>query len=373
MERLIKLILVMTVVAGLSQAHVATATERTINFVGPVGMIKPGQTLTVNVNLTNLTAAINAVDLAITFPADRLQIQSVSREQSALTLWPENPSWDNNGGTLHVVGGLPNGLYAKDARIVTLIMTAQQGGSAVVALDAVSSAAFLNDGRGTRVSLPPTKLTVDITSEFVASIAISSTSHPNEQQWSNNSTVVLDWPVEPQTLYSYNFGRDPQAGPDDVPENTLGPLTYASLADGRYSFTLKSRPESGQWSLINQRWFLIDTTPPETFTIEQLDPPAVDHQQVIAWSAIDLTSGVSHATLTVNGRDEGLVTSPLRLKSGWRGSTLTITVFDQAGNQRTTDWVFQGRQPRSFIPWLVSGGLLVILAGVVVWLVKRRR
>lgn len=373
MDRLKKIIWLAAAVVYLATASSASAVERTISLVGPIGMIKPGQTLMIDVDLTNLTEAINALDLTITFPPDRLQVQSVSREQSALTLWPEIPSWDNERGTIHVVGGLPNGLFAQNARIVTLVMTASQGGSAAVALDDATSAAFLNDGRGTRVALPPTESAVDVLSEFVPSIAITSTSHPVEQQWSSNSTVVLDWLAEPKTVYSYNFGNDPLAVPDDIPDEARGPLTYAGLADGRYSFTIKSRPEGGSWSPVNQRWFLVDSTPPETFTIEHPDPSTVDNQQLVAWSTVDLTSGISHATVVVDGRDEGAVTSPLRLKSDWLGRMVTIAVFDQAGNQRTVDWIYPGLPSRSSIPWIAGGGLLVVLAGLAAWLKNRRR
>ncbi len=341
----------------------ALASARQIELVGPVGLIHPGDQLRVDLNLTNLSQAINAVDLTIRYPADRLQVSAISREQSALTLWPEAPRWDNAAGTAHLVGGLPNGLYAKGARMATLLLTVLQPGPATVTLDAVNSTVLLNDGLGTKVLLPPASFTTDVASEFVSGLSLTSSSHPDPTHWSTNSTVDISWTPVAGTLYSYQFSTDISAGPDTIPDDAQGALTYANLPDGRYSFTMAARPADGSWSPVTQRLFFIDATPPEPFVITQLDPSTVGGQSLIAWTVIDRMSGVVGATLHVRGRNYGAVISPLKLSPDWRGKNLTITVADQAGNTQTATWTYPAVKSNTWSGWF-TGGVLVGLAAV---------
>jgi hypothetical protein len=373
MDRLARFLLPVLLLGTL--AVPAQAADRSIQLVGPVGVVKPGSTFSVFVNMTVVSQAINATQVTVRFPADRLQITSISREQSAMELWPEAPTWDNAAGTAHAEGGLPHGLYAIDARFVTLVFTALEPGPATVVLDTVDSAAFLNDGLGTRVSFPPVSVTVDIASEFTATVLSAPSTRPQPGKWTTERTVVLDWEVVASGQYSYAFSADGRT-PDDIPEEKRGPLTFPNLEDGRYAFTIKYRPPSSPWSPITELAFLIDATPPEPFVLTHPDPKTVSDQEVLAWSAVDRTSGIDHATLAVNGRLIGSVESPLRLQPAWRGRTLTVTVFDQSGNSRSASW-YDPSAPRASMPWdrwgLLGGALVAVAASTFLLLHRKRR
>ncbi len=363
------LAILMFVVAPVARA----ASDRTVTFSTPVSLLRTGDLVSVDVLLTNLQPAVNAIDLTVHYPADTLAIVHVSRAQSALSLWPEVPTWNATAGTIHIVGGVPHGLYAKDARVVTLTMAALKVGSAKLTLDTQTSAVFLNDGQGSRAALPSAETTIEVASDFTPGIHVTSTSHPNQNEWSTNGTVVVDWDRTPDTQYSFAFSPDGQTVPDEAADQAPGALTYPDLADGRYAFTIKSRAKDGTWSAVTQRWFLIDRTAPEPFSIQQLPPSSVGGQAVIAWSATDAMSGAT-SSLRVGSRLVGTVTSPLKLDPTWAGKTLVMTLTDLAGNTRTASWVYPNG---SLIPltWRIVGGVMaaLLIVAATILVMRRRR
>lgn len=361
------------VVAWLSAGSMVRAAGGTIVFSNQTAVVRPGDLSSVDVLLTSLDQTINAVDLTISYPSDRLQIVDVSRAQSALVFWPEAPRWDNTKGTLHIVGGTPNGLYAKDARLVTITLSAVQSGSAALLLDTSNSAVYYNDGVGTKAVLPPAATTLTIDNDFLPSIHIISTSHPQLNTWSSNTTVQLTWDRVADTQYSYSFGVDGQQLPDDQPDDLPAVLTYHDLTDGRYAFTIKSWTPDGGWSAVTQRWFLIDHTPPETFTIQQLSPQTVGGQQVIAWAVQDAMSGAT-SMLRVDNQAGISVTSPLTLQPTWRGKKLHVTLTDQAGNTQSAVWYYGVVRRSPSIWWfVVSAIMLLIVVGAGLIFVRHRR
>lgn len=370
MDRITRWTIILTILAGALFAQRALAADRAVTLVAPVGTVRVGDLVSVDVVVTNLSQAMNAVDVHLTYPTDRLSLVSISRSKSALTLWPQTPSWDTQRGTVTLIGGLPNGLYASDARVVTLTLTALQTGPAQISLDTTASALLLNDGQGTRVLLPESTLTLNVVSDLTPAIAVTSPSHPIVGQWYTNPNVIIQWPIESQTQYSYAWSGDGQLAPDTIPEKTDGTATFSNLDDGRYSFTIQSRPEGGSWSTVTQRWFLIDQTAPDPVTLTQLPPTTVGGNDVLTWTASDATSEVT-STLRIGRHDVGVVTSPLTLDHSWRGKTLQITVTDQAGNTQTGSWQYPGRS----YDWRYWGGAIVGLVVLIVLalFVRRRR
>lgn len=363
--RILGLAVALSVGLAVMTPRPAVAVDRSVTLMAPVGTVKVGDLVSIDVVLTNLNQAINAVDLTINYPTTALSMVAISRSQSALTLWPEPPSWDAATGTIRVIGGLPNGLYAKDARIVTLIMMAKQTGTAQLTLDAATSGVHLNDGRGTRAALPDSNVSLTVVSDLTPGIAVSSPTHPTPGTWYRASTVVVNWPTTPGAEYSYAWSGDGQLIPDTVPEASDGSATFYDVADGRYAFTLQSRTANGDWTNLTQRWFFVDRTAPASITFEQLAPSTVGGQMVLTWVAQDATSDVI-STLRIGRHDIGLVASPLTLDPDWRGKTLTIMVTDQAGNVQFGTWEYPGTTMPWWY-WTIGLGLIVVVtAGIIV-------
>lgn len=349
--------------------HPTYASERMLTFAGPVGLVHEGQTFSVDVRFTNHAQTINALDITVRYPVGILAVEGIQRQQSAFTLWPEEPSWDAMAGTIHLVGGVPHGLYADNARVATILFSAKTAGSAELAYDPATQA-FLNDGQGTMTTVDVVPLTVDVSSALVPGITVVSSTHPVSGTWYPLSTAVIDWVTSPETQYSYSFSADDQAVPDDVPEAAVGPLTYRDLADGRYSFTIKARPNNGSWSAITQYWVNVDATAPDPFGLEVLAQETIGGQSAIQWAATDGQSGIDYATLAVNGRDVGRVTSPTVLKTAWQGKRLTVTAYDYAGNTRSA--TLQTAADQTGLWWWIVGGVVVIAGAALGWSWHRR-
>ncbi len=358
MDRLKFSALIFGVLTAVAFARPTNAADHAISFFTPASTIRPGDTVMIDVLLTSTGQAANAVELTLHYPAGVFRVDEISRQQSALQLWPTAPTWDAHQGTIHVIGGTPNGMFASNARLFTIVGTALQTGTIEIALDSTGSGMYLNDGLGTKTLFAPVNTTFDVSSEFVPQITISSPTHPNPQQWYAKNSLQIAWAEDALTQYSYSFSADGLTPPTDNPSLTRSPLTLDHLADGRYAFLIKSRPNGGSWGGITQRWFLIDSTPPEAFRILHPDPSTVGNANIISWSPVDRMSGIDHSVLAVDGKTVGAVTSPLHLQTAWAGKVLAITVYDQAGNSQKADWLVPGK--KLSLDWLIVGVMLLL-------------
>lgn len=352
-------------------APTVQAADLSVRFVMPVAQIRAGDLVSVDVLLTNLGSEINAVDLTLRY-SEALTVTDISRAQSALTLWPEPPSTDLAGRTVHLVGGVPNGLYAKDARVATILFTATAPGNATITLTKDLSGGYLNDGLGTRVALPPVAANITVVSDFSPSIVVTSPTHPDLNSWSRTRTVQVNWTPAADTEYSYAFSRDGQTAPDTVPETTIGSVSYDNLADGRYAFLISASTSPGEWSPVSQRWFFIDGTPPEPFTLTQIDPDSIGGARALSWSAVDAASEVI-ATARIGDLDVGAVQNPLTIRPEWANRKIVITLTDQAGNYRSATWMPPAAPPDlNLLPII---GFIVMIVGLLAALrwVRRRR
>ncbi len=325
---------------GLIAGPSVQAAAPSVNLIGPAGDIRLADTIAVEVRIDSGGQAINAAEITVTYPTDRLSVERVGREQSALTLWPEEPSIDSTAGAVRLVGGRPGGFVAGPAIAATLYVRPKQVGPTTLAIDGRRTALYAHDGRGTKIDVASSDLTLIISESTADEIVLTSTTHARTDSWGRAGRINVRWPVVTDRQYSYRLSADPQAGPDDVAESTVGEVTYTDLPDGVYYFGLKERRPDERWSGLTVRRFLLDRTPPEPFLLSYLDGRATDGRPRLSWLAVDATSGVDRAELRVNGRSPRTIASPLLLESDWAGLTLTVTVFDQAGNSRAASWAY---------------------------------
>ena len=132
----------------------------------PALSIKRGDTVKVSVRLdTDEEECINTVDGVITYDT-ALNLVDVSRGQSILSMWVEEPRIDSDNGTLTFAGGIPNGYcgrIAGDPRLTNVVLDLifQVPGFVIGASDiATATVAFdektqvlRNDGFGTPAPL----------------------------------------------------------------------------------------------------------------------------------------------------------------------------------------------------------------------------
>src|SRR3990167_3832112 len=109
--------------AGLGLPGLARAA---ILYVDPQAVATAqGETFLVNLRLDSEGEVINVVELSLPYPSESLEVVSLSRGRSILSLWPEEPTADPAAGTIRLAGGVPNGRIASTAEIITILFRAK--------------------------------------------------------------------------------------------------------------------------------------------------------------------------------------------------------------------------------------------------------
>lgn len=361
MDRIISRGVILAMAIWALTALPARAVEPSVRLVGPVGQVQTGTIWPIEVHLDTGGININAVELHFMVIGEGTEITRLGRESSILTLWPETPTI--NAATAKFVGGRPGGVVAVDAIVGTIFVVARQAGPVKVALIPAASGLYRHDGAGTKVNLSATEVELQVADDLVPSLALISTTHPDESSWGRSGEIDVTWVAQPNEEFSYRLANDIGIVPDDDLDTGSKPLRFSGLEDGIWYFTIKRRLPNEPWSPVFQRRFLLDQTPPETFDLVRPEPRTVGGRDVITWHAFDRTAGVTEYRAVVNGASIGPVESPLTLHSEWRGKQIEIVAIDAAGNQRTSAaWVYGQR--RVAMPWwgwtvlvLVSFGL----------------
>lgn len=94
--------------------------------------------------------AANAISGVLSFPADRLQVSSVSKIGSVLSLWVVEPTFSNSQGRVNFEGVVPNpGFSESNGRVLAVTFKVVETGPADVRL--TSGALLANDGYGTNI------------------------------------------------------------------------------------------------------------------------------------------------------------------------------------------------------------------------------
>ncbi len=312
-----------------------TASAVELSLDPATGAYGPGETFmtTIRLDPTSQDECINAVDLSIAFPRDTIKISAITTGESILSLWAQEPQFSQEGGTIHIIGGIPGGYCGR--------VMGDPGRTDIVAKIVWSIPGF----------------------QIGTSTPIGTTTVPIH--FTNDSKVLL------------NDGRGSEA-----------PLSFTNAS---YTRIPEARTLSSAWldEIKN------DTSPPEPFTAQIVrDPNMYQGKYVLVWGTVDKQSGISHFEVTeedpgalgyVRGKHTPAVavraTSPHVLVDQELKSRITVRAYDEAGNRR--DAVIE-RGAKAYDraiainayadPVLIVVGL-TILAGVFVWtlILKRRR
>jgi hypothetical protein len=141
---------------------------------------------------------INAIKVDLAFSQDVLEIKDFSQGNSILALWPEGPSFSNQTGKIHFIGGIPGGYSGEDGLLGKIIFrareTTQNGRRNYAKVEFLeSSQVLLNDGLAT-----PAKLTMK---EAIFNILPEKLEVP-EDQWREELEKDDVWP-EPFEIIIY--------------------------------------------------------------------------------------------------------------------------------------------------------------------------
>lgn len=338
-------------------AHAAS-----LNFSPPSGSYGVGSTFSVNVNVESSDQAMNAASGVVSFPWDKLEVVSVSKQGSIFSLWPAEPSFSNSQGTVSFEGIVLNpGYTGVNGKILTITFRARSAGQANLSFS--SGSVLANDGTGTNILNGLRVAVFTLTSAGETSpapqtetppaatgnvLGIVSATHPDQTKWYANNTPEFSWELPPGTLEVRTIiGKSSTSNPSVSYLPPISKKKVDELPDGIYYFSLQVRTASG-WSPVSRYRVNIDTTPPKPFSIVfPHGNKGWEPQPVVFFNTADNESGISHYDIKVGSDAKLIKTAPVTVSNPYvlplqvpGAYTLFVTAIDNAGNIRNSSEEF---------------------------------
>jgi len=310
--------------------------------------IEVGQTISANIFLNTQENIINAIDVVLRFPADRLQVVSPSTGPSIIGIWTNQPIYDNIRGIVRFQGGIPKGINDTKALISRLTFRARSVGDAQIQFGDESQV-LLADGKGTRDTLFKEVASLAISLPPPQGPLVTSSTHPDQSYWYNNSDVMFEWTPRGGRADAFSFVLDdnPYTIPDNISDGHNNSIRYRDLGDGIYYFHIKALLE-GKWGGVTHFATRIDTTPPASFPITINPSSRTTSQSPVAlFETTDTYSGVGYYEIKVvplNPENEAKPTPSTLFIEGTSPHIISnlnigeydiiVKAYDNAGNVR---------------------------------------
>src|SRR5258708_93009 len=319
-------------------------------FVNPVsGTFSVGSTFDVSILLDTQGKSINALQVYLQFPPDKLQVVSPSTGRSIVDVWTVPPKYDNNSGQIDLEGGIPGGIIASRGVLTTITFRVKSVGEARIKfLD--KSKIYLNNGLATEDLSQTGNVVYNLILPPPQGPIVTSETHPNQSMWYPNTTAVLHFGGDSDVEgFSYVLNSDTNAIPDNISEGTRRSVSYNNLADGIHYFHIRAL-RGRVWGGTTHFILKVDTTPPSNFPIEIL--PGVrttSTKPVFQFVTTDADSGLDRYELKieplsvseVQQSPDGATNFFIETKSPYITSPLTVgyydvivRAYDKAGNYR---------------------------------------
>jgi|GEM_PF-2364351 len=126
------------------------AQEATFYLSPSKGGYRLGATFFVDVLINAQGIAINAAQTKIFFPAEKLEIVKISKQNSIFSLWPEEPVFSNSKGTISLLGGVPSpGFIGEGGKVISILFKTKSPGEAKVYFE--NEKILANDPYGTDI------------------------------------------------------------------------------------------------------------------------------------------------------------------------------------------------------------------------------
>lgn len=149
-----------------------------IYFVGPSVAIAPESDFVVNV-LLDATKPINALDLEIIYPKDKLEFLNSDNTDSIVNIWQTPPTLFSNGNIV-LVGAILKSFLGENGLIIKLSFRALSTGD--VPLSFAKSNIYIADGKGTKLEVfsPSFSFSVAENGEIISSPVVPFKSTPSD-------------------------------------------------------------------------------------------------------------------------------------------------------------------------------------------------
>lgn len=345
----------------------ADAQAATLYFSPSSGSYTVGDILSTSVFVNTQEQAINNADAVLNFPPNLLEVVSVGKSGSVFSLWVEEPAFSNSAGTISFNGGLPTPGYNGTAgKVISIVFRIKETGSASVVCS--SAAVRANDGYGTDVlqgcgqaqftlvspvtpapeetvpeeeAVPPPTAPV---SGVPATPVVTSSTHPDPNRWYNNNDPEFTWTLPGGTTgVNVLADRNPTSDPGTRSDGVFSSYGYDDVDDGIWYFHIRVRNANG-WGPASHFRFNIDTVAPEDLIVSLEGEATTTHPRPsIRLKATDATSGIAYYEVRIESELQIIHVSPADLVDDIfllplllpGEHTITVTVYDQAGNAST--------------------------------------
>lgn len=277
----------------------ARASAATLSLVPNDTELEVGETLEVAVILDTQGEEVNAVEIEIEFPADKLQVISPNTGRSIIEIWAGQPKFNNKTGMIEMRGGIPGGINIKNGLVTTIQFRVRASGSTSIQLTS-KTRLLANDGLGTDVLVRTPGAFLVAKLPKPAGPIVSSPTHSEQARWYVNPSVIFEWEGDEGVEgYSYVLNGEPVFEPDAISEGLDTSISYNQLGSGIHFFHIRSL-RAGQWGGTTHYQVNIDNAPPASFEIEAV--PALrtsSRQPVLKFFTTDAQSGIDHFEIKI--------------------------------------------------------------------------
>ncbi len=273
----------------------ALTTQAAILTLNPnSGSFSVGSTFDLSLFLNTEGESVNAIEVGLSFPADKLQLVSPSTGKSIISVWTAQPTFNNQTGRVNLQGGIPGGVNVSSGLFTTLTFRVKGVGSAILKfLD--QTRVLLNDGLGTDALKQTEGAILKLTLPPPAGPIVVSETHSDQSRWYSNRTAILKWaPDSEADGYSYVLSDEPVDLPDNTSEGLRTEIAYKNLSDGVHYFHIKALRD-GVWGGTTHFALSIDSLPPASFPVK-ISPSTrtTSKQPILNFETTDEHSGIDY-------------------------------------------------------------------------------
>jgi len=293
-------ILLAFVLAIFSFLILPNLSSAAVILVGPTtGTFTVGSTFNVSIFLDTQGASINAIDISLLFPPDKLQLVSPEVGKSVIGVWTSQPRFNNQAGTIELQGGIPGGINVSRGLVSNFTFRVKAVGQAILKfMDGTKI--LLNDGLGTNVLFQSQNAVYDLVLPPPGGPIVASETHFDQSTWYSNQTAILKWAAGSDVDgYSYILNQNPVDIPDDISEGIRTSVAYQNLSDGLRYFHIKAL-RNNLWGGTTHFALKIDATPPAEFPVNIVPDSRITRRDpTIVFLTTDALSGINHYELKI--------------------------------------------------------------------------
>jgi hypothetical protein len=349
------------------------------------GVYTVGDSFTVGVYVNSSSAAMNAASGVVSFPADKLEIVTISRNGSIFSLWVQEPSFSNTNGTINFEGIVLNpGFTGTNGKIFSIVFKAKAAGT--VSVKFASGSILANDGQGSDIlqdlglaqftfntinkttteSLPktetvsaPAPATIPSSAPTAAATKttgnpllpeISSPTNPDQERWYSNSNPKFVWNLPSGvTAVRILYDKNPDSAPFVLYSNPpIKEKQLQNIKDGVWYFHVQFKNASG-WGPAAHFRFQIDTVPPVAFQIKFIDTDETTNPRpTTIFNTVDNLSGIDYYKIKIGEgaflslAEDKIKSNPYSLPPQLPGEhNILVQAFDRAGNYSAANSQFK--------------------------------